>query len=94
MSNPMEGLKCREFYQRYEDMSPDGRLRILIEDDGDVIVEVMTGCVTNNPRDFKMAAAQFCTYAGGGRSPKTRLALLALARAIVEDNADDPQKRW
>lgn len=77
-------LNPREFYERPEDMSRDGRLRVMIEDDGDVIVQV-----TSEGRHF--AAVQFCTIgSGGGRSPRVRAALLELARAIKADNEERP----
>jgi hypothetical protein len=74
---------------RKEDMSPEGKLRILMQDDGDMIVE----CLEWNDRTKlieRTAAVEFCTHAGGGRSPKTRMALLQLAHAMAEENKADP----
>jgi hypothetical protein len=91
-THPMEKLKPREFYFRYEDMSADGKLILFIEDDGDVIVTVY------EPRksvdDARTASAQFCTSSnGGGQSPRVRAALLQLAVAIKEENEAKPQHR-
>lgn len=65
--------------ERLEDMSPRGLLRLLIQDDGDVIVSVQQN-------DLQSADVEFCT--SGGRSPRTLHALRALAKAMQEDNAD------
>jgi len=83
-------LETRKFYTRYEDMSPDGTLTLYIEDDGDVIVDVQ-GIDPMGERT--RTTVQFCTYGGGGQSLKVRQALLNLAVAILEDNAEKPQYR-
>ena len=76
--------------KRYEDMSPDGFLRILQEPDGDLIVYI-AGERFGRPT---AAAAQFCTVGGGGgRSPHTRQALIDLATAMTRDNRENPQSR-
>ncbi len=76
--------------ERLEDMSAKGRLRLWREDDGDVIVEVLPeedGLVGNG------ASVQFCIPGtGGGRSPKTHAALLALMEAMAEDNREQPSR--
>lgn len=74
--------------ERFEDMSPRGRLRILQQDDGDMIV-----CVIEDPDSRSgcaglMASVEFCT--SGGQSPKTRTALLALMEAMAAENAERP----
>jgi hypothetical protein len=77
-------IKC---VTRAEDMSPDGRLRIWQQEDGDFIVEVVPESAKQEPS----ASVEFCTVgSGGGRSPHTRLALAALMEAIRQDNAESP----
>ncbi len=70
--------------ERLEDMSVNGRLRLWLQDDGDVIVAIMQD-------NGKMTDVEFCTPgAGGGGSPRTWAALRQLAVAMKEDN-DDPR---
>jgi len=77
-------IKC---VTRAEDMSPDGRLRIWKQEDGDLIVEV----VPESSKQEPSASVEFCTVgSGGGRSPHTRKALVALMEAIKRDNAESP----
>lgn len=67
---------------RLEDMSPNGHLRVTLDSCGDAIVEVFNG------EDF--ARVEFCSPgSGGGQSPRTRQALIALMVAIEEDNSAD-----
>lgn len=81
-------IKPREFQKRYEDMSPDGRLSFIMEDDGDVILSIYDG------ERKQMASVQFCTtFGGGGQSPRVREAILRLALAIKLDNDEAPQDR-
>lgn len=88
---PQDGsLKTMERYTRYEDMSPDGSLTILIEEDGDVIVDVQGRDMFDRE---SRASVQFCTVGGGGQSMGVRKALLNLALAIIEDNKAKPQYR-
>lgn len=70
--------------ERFEDMSPRGRLRVLQQADGDMIVAIVP-----DPDEHPMTArlsVEFCT--SGGKSPKTREALHALMLAIAEENTD------
>lgn len=72
--------------ERFEDMSPRGRLRVIQQDDGDMIV-----CVIEDPNSQGCcaglsASVEFCT--SGGKSRRTREALRALMHAMAEDNAD------
>jgi hypothetical protein len=77
-------IKC---VTRAEDMSPDGRLRIWQQEDGDFIVEIVPWSKEEKPS----ASVEFCTVgSGGGRSPHTRLALVALMEAIRQDNTESP----
>ena len=68
---------------RAEDMG-QGHLRVVLDGDNDVCVEVFDG--------KRFARVEFCNPGGGGggRSGKTRLALIDLMRAIEADNADTP----
>lgn len=74
---------------RYSDMNPDDRLRIMQQEDGDMIVSIVT--LPKEPYINSTMAVEFCTRAGGGRSPKTLLALKALMEAMKEDEKDSPQ---
>lgn len=77
-------IKC---VTRAEDMSPDGRLRIWQQEDGDLIVEI----VPESAKEEPSVSVEFCTVgSGGGRSPHTRKALVALMAAIKLDNAESP----
>lgn len=67
---------------RLEDMSPNGHLRVSLDNCGDVSVEVFDGKA--------FASVEFCTGAGGcGKSPRVRQALIALMVAIEADNDAD-----
>ena len=78
-------------YERYEDMSPDGYLQMMVEDDGDVILVVYgTGL---DQTEYHRVSLQFCTFGGGGQSATVRNALLHLIQAIQQDNAERPQHR-
>lgn len=75
-----------QFIARKEDMSPNGRLRLFRQDDGDMCVAVIED-------DGTMAAIEFCVPgSGGGKSPKTLAALQQLALAILEDNRAAPSR--
>jgi hypothetical protein len=72
--------------ERNEDMSRHGRLRLIQEDDGDIIVSIVP-----DPTEglSGMFSAQFCTIgSGGGKSPKTLAALRALMQAMEDDNGE------
>lgn len=82
---------------RLGDMSPPGdtRLRVLFDSDNDVIVEVIQQDLTREPKEFALAAVEFCNGGGGGgQSARTRMALIALMCAIEADNASAPNKAW
>lgn len=76
---------------RREDMSPNGYMRLLMEQDGDIVVWIAEGEDDGSPcRTF--AQVQFTApWGGGGRSPKTHAALRELMRAMAEDNRDGNQ---
>lgn len=71
---------------RKEDMSPTGFLRLFMQPDGDVLVSVTAENMHGETRG--PLCVEFCTRAGGGRSPRTLKALHDLMRAMAEDNAD------
>ncbi len=67
---------------RLEDMSPSGHMRLTLDADNDVCVEVFDG--------ENFASVEFCAGAGGGgKSPRVRAALIALMVAMEEDNKAD-----
>lgn len=84
-------IESSKNYERYEDMSRDGKLTVYVEPDGDAIVTIY------EPKDElypdRIASAQFCTLSGGGKSPRVRDALYKLAEAIRLDNEESPQHR-
>ncbi len=68
---------------RFGDMSPDAFIRVGLDADNDVYVSICDG---NSVSDI-----EFCTPGGGGgRSSRTRMALIALMCAIEADNASHP----
>ena len=67
--------------ERLEDMSRIGRLRLIKQDDGDIIVAVQSeqdGVLQSGD------SVEFCT--SGGRSPNTLKALNELIKAMALDN--------
>lgn len=72
---------------RLHDMGCKGHLRVLFDADNDVVVTVFDGDNT--------ATVEFCVPgSGGGKSSRTRIALIELMAAMEADNADDPQRDW
>ena len=68
---------------RYGDMSLESFIRVGLDADNDVYVTV-------HGSDL-----EFCTAGnGGGKSPRTREALIALMVAIEADNRETPSKDW
>lgn len=74
--------------KRNEDMSQRGHLKLLIQDDGDIIVAVypeQDGLIEPG------GSVEFCIPGiGGGRSMHTHKALRALAEAMERDNQERP----
>ena len=67
---------------RAEDMG-QGHLRVVLDSDNDVCVAVWDG--------QRSASVEFCNgLGGGGRSMRTRMALIALMVAMEADNAESP----
>ena len=70
---------------RYADMGVDQLICLALDDDNDVCVSVSNRHSVSN--------IEFCVpFSGGGKSPKTRLALIALMVAMESDNANDPER--
>jgi hypothetical protein len=75
---------------RREDMSPDGFLSIVEINDGDMLLTIAEGKL--NGGIGKIVSAQFCTFVGGGQSPRTLVALKQLAEALSLDNETCPAR--
>lgn len=74
--------------QRRDDMSTTGKLTVMLQRDGDVVVNISQG---EKFEEFESATVEFCAGGGGGgRSMRTREALIALMVAIEADNAERP----
>lgn len=81
-----------ERLERFEDMSPDGRLALMQQEDGDVILVIIPPHDKYSPKP--MLSVEFCSCgSGGGQSPHTLGALRNLMEAIRKDNAENPQCR-
>ncbi len=72
--------------ERREDMSPEGKLQLTVQADGDIIVTCYQP--DRNGAYDAVASVEFCT--SGGRSPHVMRALRELWKAIGRDNAGDP----
>lgn len=76
--------------ERFEDMSPTGTLRLIWQEDGDIIVVVTRG----EDDDFAQASVEFCTpMSGGGNSEHTHAALRYLMAAMAKDELNRKQFR-
>lgn len=79
-------MNCRNV-SRKESMSPDGFLKLIQQEDGDMIVVVAGGRACDGVD--RAASVEFCTpMSGGGGSPATYAALVQLAKAMNEDNRE------
>jgi hypothetical protein len=73
--------------ERKEDMSPDGNLTLIQQDDGDIIVAVYPSEEQRQGEGEISYSVEFCSPgSGGGRSRNTIQALRALIVAMVRDN--------
>jgi len=80
---------------RTEDMGTEKRLKVQRDGDGDIIVSIVTGrgMAIYNSQDDQFASVEFCTPgSGGGKSHKTWEALIALIRAMEEDEEASPDR--
>lgn len=85
-----EGWGSQNLVERLEDMSPKGRLRVVFDNDGDVIVAIVPD---PNSHDTG-GSVEFCTIGfGGGGSPHTRNACIALFKAMERDNLESNKSR-
>lgn len=83
---PMAWPKARDV-GRIGDMSPRAHMRVGFDSDSDVFVSVWS--------DDGGGSVEFCTAgAGGGKSPRTREALIGLMVAMEGENAIDPGRDW
>ena len=72
---------------RIGDMHQNAALRVGFDADNDVYISH----TSNEP----MGSVEFCNgMNGGGKSPRTREALIALMVAMEQDNAADPSRDW
>jgi hypothetical protein len=80
--------------ERFEDMSPRGRLSLMVQEDGDIIVGIIPSSLEEFHTRGLVQTTEFCTLGmGGGQSPNTRKALFDLIKAIEKDNREHPQHR-
>lgn len=81
-------MPCNELIARIEDMSPNGRLEIFRQDDGDICLSIVN-------KEGDSASIEFCVPgAGGGKSPETLQALSDLGIAMLKDNQNDPNRSY
>lgn len=77
--------------ERRDDMSPNNRLMVHQQEDGDMIIGIIPGSMEEFNRMGFTQSVEFCTIGmGGGRSPRTLHALRNLMAAMEEDNRDRP----
>lgn len=72
--NRQDPIEVNKRYSRRGDMDPENKMYLLIQEDGDIII------------DIPCKSLEFCT--SGGRSPHTRKALRNLIDAIIKDNEE------
>lgn len=72
---------------RLGDMSPDAALRVGLDSDNDVYVGL-------HDKNGSASIEFCCPGAGGGKSSRTRMALIALMVAMEADNAETPSRDW
>lgn len=77
-----DGVNLRDPHKRIGDMHPDDCIYVMADASGDACLSLVT--------DRGWQTIEFCTSgAGGGRSPRTRVAVLRLAQAIALDEEAD-----
>jgi hypothetical protein len=80
---------------RIGDMAAANRthMRVMLDSDGDAIVDIWQH---DEGDEFgRSASIEFCNgCGGGGRSTRTREALISLMVAMEDDNAATPHKQW
>jgi len=80
-------MNINDQVERYEDMSPTGRLCLVLQNDSDVIITV----IEDGKGMLGSPSVEFCL--SGGQSPNTRKALLSLIDAMKKDNQENEQFR-
>lgn len=82
-----EDLERNAQYIRRDDMSPGDELQLVLQEDGDVCIQIYK----EGHRMPAVLNIEFCTIgSGGGRSPHTIRALRELVLAIAKDNEENP----
>ncbi len=89
------GMTIRDRVERQGDMHPTRSLKLLVQSDGDVIVVITQdgvpiGDIDTGSESDQAAQVEFCT--SGGKSPRTRAALMELIVAMKEDNEHHPTR--
>ncbi len=79
-------MEINRIYTRRDDMSAEGLVTVLKQDDGDVILGIVARTYRCGP--LLRLSVEFCL--DGGHSEHTRRALIALAEAIELDNQERP----
>ncbi|MEM1113232.1 MAG: hypothetical protein AAGI11_15075 [Pseudomonadota bacterium] len=83
-------LRVNEYVRRRDDMSATGLLTLCMDDDGDACIGISKEDCDNGQHGGSVTL-EFCTFmAGGGKSPHTRRALIALMNAVRLDNIEHP----
>jgi hypothetical protein len=78
-------IYTQKIIQRKEDMSPNGNLTLIVQDDGDICLQIFD-------EEGMSACIEFCTpVMGGGGSTRTHKALRELMVAMIEDQNDNRQ---
>ena len=72
---------------RIGDMSPNAHIRVGLDSDNDVYLSAWD---TDSGASIEFC----CPGGGGGKSSRTRMALIALMVAMEADNAADPGRDW
>lgn len=93
LRDPVARWPVMEPVGRMGDMAPPGRthMTVMLDCDGDACVSIWD---QEGAGHGARASIEFCTSFGGGDSPETRKALIALAVAMNEDNKLRPRKQW
>ncbi len=80
--------------ERRGDMHHERYLKIVVQSDGDVILAIMEDGSVIEERELgketRRAQVEFCA-SGGGRSHRTRAALMDLVLAMKADNEENPR---
>lgn len=82
-------MPSKESVSRLGDMHPNRGIALHQQSDGDVIISIFQdGMTVEGHCGDERASVEFCT--SGGRSQRTRKALVALIEAIKLDNSEHP----